>query len=668
MRINEPVTNHEVDYPPGEPLVSRTDTGGRIVFANQAFCEVSGYTLDELVGQPHNLIRHPDMPREAFANLWETIKAGRPWDGLVKNRTRNGDFYWVRANVTPEVEDGRVTGYISIRSKPDRNQIRDAADAYGRIRAGAARHLSLRDGQLVRTGWLDRLGVVANSLTARLATLLGVALLAVAILAGLALTARGSGTPVWWAAVATVAVSAVSLPLCAWLVMRAVRLPLGILREGFEAIRRKDLDCAIPVPATREYWQVVSALRAMRARVAFNVQEHAEVERRAAEDRKAAVQAMADTVEQETRAALTNVVASTGAIARQSDELAALTERVSGNAENATDAAHQSLANAQAVSASSEQLSASIHEIATQIARASEAAQRAVERGTRAQERIRSLSEAAVRIGDVVALIRTIAGQTNLLALNATIEAARAGEAGKGFAVVASEVKNLAGQTARSTEEIAGQVSAIQEATQAAVQVVAEVGAAIQEIAVVSTGVAAAIEQQAAATQEIVRNVTESSGAVQSVTARIADVSHDAGDSRQRADGIRTGSAAVEASMNSLQHSIMRIIRTATADADRRISRRSPANEPAVLVVNGMQHPVRLLDISPRGARLRVPVTLAIGDVATLSIGHDATVRVAVKAVHDDSCVGVSFDAEAVSDAFRVQLDRIIGANAAAAA
>ncbi|MGE5502099.1 MAG: PAS domain-containing protein, partial [Ignavibacteriales bacterium] len=128
MRVNEPITNREVELPENELLVSRTDTGGRITFVNAAFIKISGYTEQELLGAPHNLIRHPHMPKEAFADLWATVKTGRPWEGFVKNRAKNGDHYWVRANVTPVIENGQVTGYISIRFKPTRAQI-DAAEA-----------------------------------------------------------------------------------------------------------------------------------------------------------------------------------------------------------------------------------------------------------------------------------------------------------------------------------------------------------------------------------------------------------------------------------------------------------------------------------------------------------------------------------------------------------
>src|SRR5690349_2477722 len=113
MRDNGPITDREVEMGDGVMLVSGTDAAGRISFANQAFVDISGFSEPELVGSPHNIVRHPHMPEAAFADLWATIKAGNPWDGLVKNRTKNGDFYWVRANVTPVVEGGQITGYIS---------------------------------------------------------------------------------------------------------------------------------------------------------------------------------------------------------------------------------------------------------------------------------------------------------------------------------------------------------------------------------------------------------------------------------------------------------------------------------------------------------------------------------------------------------------------------
>jgi PAS domain S-box-containing protein len=181
MRVNQPITDHEAEVPDGEPLVSRTDVGGHIVFANHVFVETSGFTEQELVGSPHNIVRHPHMPQQAFANLWATIKAGRPWDGLVKNRSKVGDFYWVRANVTPVVENGEVTGYISIRSKPTRAQIGIADRAYAAIRAGNAKGIALADGELVRSGPPAWLAGWAHSVLGRLLAVTVAALLAILV-------------------------------------------------------------------------------------------------------------------------------------------------------------------------------------------------------------------------------------------------------------------------------------------------------------------------------------------------------------------------------------------------------------------------------------------------------------------------------------------------------
>src|SRR5262245_26583179 len=123
MRNNQPVSQREYTFPPADTLVSVTDLKGRITYCNGAFIEVSGYARDELLGQPHNLVRHPDMPEEAFRDLWATIQAGFPWTGLVKNRRKNGDHYWVQANATPMKDGERITGFLSVRTCPTREAV-----------------------------------------------------------------------------------------------------------------------------------------------------------------------------------------------------------------------------------------------------------------------------------------------------------------------------------------------------------------------------------------------------------------------------------------------------------------------------------------------------------------------------------------------------------------
>lgn len=165
MRNNGPVTNREVFMADGSVIVSKTDEKGKIQFVNRDFVDISGFTREELIGQPHNLIRHSDMPPEAFEDLWRDLKAGKPWSGFVKNRVKNGDHYWVNANAMPVVEGGRVTGYISIRSKPDPKVTQAVGDVYKLFLEGKAGKLAIEHGRVVDYSrkavmkrWFEKLG------------------------------------------------------------------------------------------------------------------------------------------------------------------------------------------------------------------------------------------------------------------------------------------------------------------------------------------------------------------------------------------------------------------------------------------------------------------------------------------------------------------------------
>ena len=137
MRKNYPVTQREYPFPRNGTLVSTTDLKGRITYCNPSFIEVSGYAQDELLGQAHSLIRHPDMPEEAFRDMWATIQSGQPWSGAVKNRRKNGDYYWVMANVTPLVEGSRLVGYMSVRTEASKETVKGAEELYARMQAEA---------------------------------------------------------------------------------------------------------------------------------------------------------------------------------------------------------------------------------------------------------------------------------------------------------------------------------------------------------------------------------------------------------------------------------------------------------------------------------------------------------------------------------------------------
>lgn len=158
MKINLPVTQNEIHLRDDTMIVSRTDLKGLLTYVNKDFLQISGFSESELIGESHNIVRHPDMPPEAFADLWNSLKAGRPWVGYVKNRCKNGDFYWVEAHAAPVWEGGQIVGYLSVRRKMPRELVDPTDKAYRAFREKRAAGLAILDGQVVSTGWLPRLG------------------------------------------------------------------------------------------------------------------------------------------------------------------------------------------------------------------------------------------------------------------------------------------------------------------------------------------------------------------------------------------------------------------------------------------------------------------------------------------------------------------------------
>jgi methyl-accepting chemotaxis protein len=352
---------------------------------------------------------------------------------------------------------------------------------------------------------------------------------------------------------------------------RHVVAPLGSLTDALLRIGKGDLSMKVPDSGRRhdEIADMAKALAILHERTADNVRlqtEQVESEARAKADRLAALTGMANTVESESRQSVDQVASEASIMNETATAMEQSASQVGDNAQNVAAAAEQALNNAEAVAGATEELTASIREIGGQVNHAMALTRSAVQGGEQAQQTIESLRQVVEQIGGVANLIGEIAGQTNLLALNATIEAARAGEAGKGFAVVASEVKNLANQTARSTDEITAKIAQVQEATAAAVGAVADIRSAIHDVDDVSATIAAAVEQQSAATREIARNVAQTADANREVARRIALVSSEAQASGEKAANLRSISTRVTHGVTNLRQTLVQVVRGAVHD------------------------------------------------------------------------------------------------------
>lgn len=230
-----PVTQIERDYPADERLISETDLRGFITSANASFCAVSGYTHEELVGQRHNIVRHPDVPREVFADLWRTIKAGARWTGIVKNRCKNGDHYWVKAFVSPIVRNGEQVGYRSVRVKPTREEIAQAERLYEQVREGRVRLDTLGDLQR-QAPWIERFYFGRLPIRHQLLLIFSWPVL---WFAGTLIALQyGAALPLTWAMFGFAALTTMAAGI---LVMKQLTAPLSKLRTLAQALEQGDL-------------------------------------------------------------------------------------------------------------------------------------------------------------------------------------------------------------------------------------------------------------------------------------------------------------------------------------------------------------------------------------------------------------------------------------------
>jgi len=457
MRNNQPVNSVETVIPEGEFIYSRTNLKGVIEEANEAFARISAYTREEMVGQPHNMVRHPDMPEEAFADMWADLKAGRPWRGVVKNRRKDGGYYWVVANASPVRENGQIVGYQSVRGRPTREEIAAADAAYKKIRAGD-KSLQIEHGRVVRvrSAFAKWFGALPNQMT--LIALLALVPQCIEWVADLTGSAGLDSAHHWLAGMTVL----YALFFLFWVIPRATRdldetaaylekvLASGDLKTRF-VIERRD---------------VVGRIGRLADKFVSSVQ--------------ATVQGMADTAGQvdaanrEVRLGVRHVLDAAQTQSDATSSAAAAVEQVTvsiGEVAVHAGSTEQSAQQAGGVARTGEELSV----------RASATIQALAESVKNSAGQVENLGKRSEEISRIVAVIREVADQTNLLALNAAIEAARAGEAGRGFAVVADEVRKLAERTGKATQEISSMIGSIQAETQQAVQGMRNGAAKVEE-------------------------------------------------------------------------------------------------------------------------------------------------------------------------------------------
>ena len=567
MRTNLPVTTVEYPITDETLIVSKTDTKGRLTYFNDQFIDAAGFTEAELMGQPHNIIRHPDMPPEAFADLWATLKAGKPWAGAVKNRRKNGDFYWVLASATPIWENGQVTGYMSIRSRLSADQRAEAEHVYALLRANKAQAYRVDAGIIRRRSLSDRLAFFTRTLKARLITLISVQ---AAFMVIVALEAEfGSGqhefTTASGVAMAILCLGLLLGGLLGLQTIRAVGRPLEQLNGAMAKIAQGLFNSRIVIEQDDEIGVALRNVQAMQAKLGFDREEQKDTAKRVSIRRKADMVKLADDFEgavgqivETVSSASTQLEASAGTLTSTAERAQQLTGVVATASEEAS-------TNVQSVASATEEMTSSVNEISRQVQDSARMANEAVDQARKTNDRVSELSKAAARIGDVVELINTIAGQTNLLALNATIEAARAGEAGRGFAVVASEVKALAEQTAKATGEIGQQISGIQAATQESVNAIKEISGTIEKLSEISSTIASAVEEQGAATKEISRNVQQAARGTQQVSSNITDVQRGAGETGSASSQVLSAARSLSGESNRLKLEVGKFLNSVRA-------------------------------------------------------------------------------------------------------
>ncbi|MBH4409787.1 PAS domain-containing protein [Pseudomonas aeruginosa] len=474
------VTQNEYPLDDDTTLMSTTDLHSYMTHTNDTFVQVSGFTLQELLGQPHNIVRHPDMPKAAFADMWYTLQKGEPWSGIVKNRRKNGDHYWVRANAVPMVRNGQMTGYMSIRTRATEDEVAAVEPLYKALNEGRSKK-RIHKGLVVRKGWLGKLP--AMPLRWRVRSVMAVLF---AVMAA-TLVASAAG---WASLVAAAVVMLLGTQVFEQQIVRpvenvarqALRVATGE-RNSVQHLNRSD-ELGLTLRAVGQLGLMCRWL-------------------------------------------INDVSSQVVSVRDGSDRLA------QGN-EDLNDRTRQTVANVQQTVATMNQMAASVQsnsETAAEVDKLSMAASSAATQGGTVMQTVvktmDDIADSTQRIGSITSLINDIAFQTNILALNAAVEAARAGEQGKGFAVVAGEVRHLASRSANAANDIRKLIDASASKVQSGADQVHAAGRTMDDIVEQVKNVTQLIAQISHATSEQATGLTELTRAVaelDSITQKNADL------------------------------------------------------------------------------------------------------------------------------------------------
>lgn len=479
MRENLPITDEEYVLSERDVIITRTDVSGRIVYANEAFLRISGYPRGEVIGEHQNLVRHPDMPVEAFRDLWATIGADRPWTGVVKNRRKSGGFYWVLANVTPVVEHGQKVGYMSVRTKPSKEQIAKATRLYAR------KQLRLSGGDVTRPGLVgsvDRLLRLPVDL--RLWVVIAV-LIAVFLLQAVSVQRPLlPGIPQLWQAWLLGGLGMGIAGACGVYLTQNILTPLKVLNGSALNVLTGHIQELFPERGDAQTRLLARMLNQMNAKLVGVLI-----------DAKISIDVIRDGTQEFAKG--------NADLANRTDEQASAIEQTTASLAEITETAEHNALRAERANATGQETAESAEVAAQEV-------QRTVEVMARVGERSRKIAE-------ITSVIDAIAFQTNIIALNASVEAARAGQYGRGFAVVATEVRSLAQRAAGAAKEIKTLIESSLDTVTVAAQAATRAGETMNTVEQAVTRLTHTLRDIAVASQGQSAQITQINDAVEQV-------------------------------------------------------------------------------------------------------------------------------------------------------